>query len=177
MKFSDIKKITHPGYVCDHPLHMLSGAIKSYQEDTCPLDMEPDFQRVHVWTPEQQTKYVEFILRGGNSSKDIYLNCPGWMSSFKGPFQLVDGKQRLAACLGFLAGTVPIFGGLHIGDFTDKPFGLTLRFHINNLETRREVLQWYLDINSGGVAHTTDELNRVKELLEQEPIPAEEEQK
>ena len=171
MKFSNIQPMTRrPGYSCDHLLHMLPDAVRKYQEeDLCPLDMEPDFQRVHVWTPEQQTSYMEFILREGNSSKDIYLNCPGWMGSFEGPFELVDGKQRLAACLGFMAGTVPVFGGHRIGDFTDKPsMSVSLRFHINNLPTRRAVLQWYLDINSGGVVHTTDELDKVRVLLEQE---------
>jgi len=169
MKFSDIRQMTRPGYTCDHHLHMLPGAIRSYQEEElCPLDMDPDFQRVHVWSPEQQTRYMEFILQGGNSSRDLYFNCPGWMSSFKGPFQLVDGKQRLAACLGFMDGTVEVFGGKCIGDFSDKPFNPTIRFHINDLETRQEILQWYLDINSGGVVHTADELDRVRELLDLE---------
>ena len=169
MKFGEIKQISHPGYSCHHMLGMLPEAIRSYQEDSlCPLDMDPDFQRVHVWTPEQQTRYIEFILQGGNSSKDIYLNCPGWMGSFKGPFELVDGKQRLAACLGFMAGTVAVFGGHRRADFDDKPFSVNLCFHINNLKTRREVLQWYLDINSGGVIHTDDELDKVRALLERE---------
>lgn len=160
--------MSQPGYAVDHMLHMLPEAIRSYQDERPNLNMDPDFQRVHVWTPEQQTRYMEFILRGGNSSRGIYLNCPGWMGSFKGPFELVDGKQRLAACLGFMAGTVPVFGGHFVGDFDDKPFNPTLRFHINSLETRREVLQWYLDINSGGVIHTDGELGKVRQLLERE---------
>jgi len=167
MKFSDIKQMTRPGYACDHLLYMLPGAIRSYQEEN-GLDMNPDFQRVHVWTPEQQTRYMEFLLQGGNSSRDIYFNCPGWMGSFKGPFQLVDGKQRLAACVGFMDGTVEVFGGLRIEHFSDKPFNPRLRFHINTLETRQEILQWYLDINSGGVVHTADELRKVRELLDLE---------
>ncbi|KKN91231.1 hypothetical protein LCGC14_0220990 [marine sediment metagenome] len=169
MKLIDIPQMSRPGYATDHFLYMLPKTIKQYQEERlCPLNLEPDFQRVHVWTPEQQTRYMEFILRGGNSSKDFYFNCPGWQGSYDGPFELVDGKQRLAACLGFMNGTVPIFDGFYIGDFTDKPFNVLLRFHINNLKTRKEVLQWYLDINSGGVVHTADELDKVRELLEKE---------
>jgi len=170
MKFADIPQMSRPRYHYDHILHMLPNTIQEYQDETlCPLNMEPDFQRIHVWTPDQQTRYMEFILRGGNSSTDIYFNCPGWQGSYEGPFELVDGKQRLAACLGFMMGTVPIFGGLYIGDFTDKPnFSATLQFNINTLKTRREVLQWYLDINSGGVIHTTDELDKVRNLLEKE---------
>lgn len=169
MKFADIPQMSIANYAVDHFLHMLPKTIQNYQQEKlCPLNLNPDFQRIHVWTPEQQTRYMEFILRGGNSSKDFYFNCHGWQGSYDGPFELVDGKQRLKACLGFMFGIVPIFGGLYVSDFEDKPFDVTLRFHINNLKTRREVLQWYLDINSGGVVHTNDELDKVRNLLEKE---------
>lgn len=169
MKFVDIPQMSQPGYSAHHLLYMLPRTIRRYQEERiAPLNMDPDFQRVHVWTPEQQTRYMEFILRGGNSSKDFYFNCPGWQGSYDGPFELVDGKQRLAACLGFMTGTIPIFGGRYIADFADEPFNVMLCFHVNNLKTRREVLQWYLDINSGGIAHTSDELDKVRKLLDQE---------
>jgi hypothetical protein len=39
---------------------------------------------------------------------------------------------------------------------------------VNELKTRREVLQWYLDLNAGGVVHTTKEIERVRELLAKE---------
>lgn len=169
MKFADIPQMSRPGYCVDHFLYMLPRTMKNYQEERlAPLNMEPDFQRIHIWTPEQQSRYMEFILQGGNSSKDFYFNCPGWQNSYDGPFELVDGKQRLEACLGFMEGRIPIFGGFFIADFSDKPFNVNLRFHINNLKTRREVLQWYLDINSGGVVHTTNELDKVRELLKKE---------
>lgn len=169
MKFNDVPQMSDPGYSTHHCLHTLPKTIKQYKdEQICPLNLEPDFQRVHVWTPEQQTSYIEFLLRGGNSSKDLYFNCPGWKNDYRGPFEIVDGKQRLAACLGFMAGTIQVFGGLYVSDFTDKPRRIYLCFHVNNLKTRREVLQWYLDINAGGVVHTTDELDKVRKLLEME---------
>lgn len=172
MKFSDIPQMSRPGYSCDVSLDALHHSITRYQNSRLsPLNLEPDFQRMHVWTPDQQTRYVEFILRGGNSSKDLYFNCPGWMGSYKGPkgpFELVDGKQRLEACLGFLDGRVPVFGGLHFEDFEGNCSAVTLKFHINSLPTRGEVLQWYLDLNEGGVVHTTEELDGVKALLEAE---------
>jgi len=169
MKFANIPQMSLANYSVHHLLHMLPRTIRRYQEETlCPLNINPDFQRAHVWTPEQKIRYMEFILQGGTSAKDFYFNCCGWQKSYDGPFELVDGKQRLDACLGFMSGTVPVFGGLYITDFTDKPFDVHLSFHINNLKTRTEVLRWYLDINSGGVVHTNDELDKVRELLEKE---------
>ncbi len=38
-------------------------------------------------------------------------------------------------------------------------------FQVNDLLTREEVLQWYIDLNTGGTDHTDEEINRVKEML------------
>jgi len=43
-----------------------------------------------------------------------------------------------------------------------------LKFNVNDLQTRGEVLQWYIEMNSGGVVHSDEEIKRVKKLLEQE---------
>jgi hypothetical protein len=41
----------------------------------------------------------------------------------------------------------------------------TLIIHVNNLKTEKEVLQWYIDMNAGGTPHTTEEIDRVKKLI------------
>lgn len=54
-------------------------------------------------------------------------------------------------------------------DFEDKiPRDIDLKLNINNLQTRREVLQWYIELNSEGTIHTDAEIDRVKELLRKE---------
>lgn len=137
------------------------------------LDLDPDFQRAHVWTEEKQIHYVEFVLRGGRSSRDIFLNCASWNGrngwKEEQPIELVDGKQRLEAVRRFLRDEIPAFGSLR-SEYTDKIriSGPSLRFHINDLQTRREVLQWYLDLNSGGVVHTSEEIEKVKAILKLE---------
>ena len=133
------------------------------------FDMDPDFQRGHVWTEEQQIRYVEFVLKGGKSSRVIYWNCGGWMNSFKGPMVLVDGKQRLSAVLRFLGNELRVFGHLR-NEYTDKMRMTHVDFlmNVNDLSTRTEVLQWYLDLNTGGVVHTSDEIDRVRKLLDTE---------
>ena len=81
------------------------------EREVAPLNIDPEFQRAHVWRPEQQSAYVEYILRGGISGREIYFNCIGWNSDYRGPFVLVDGKQRLEAVRSFLRDEVPVFGG------------------------------------------------------------------
>lgn len=68
---------------------------------------------------------------------------------------------------------LPIFGGSLFSDFTDKLRITTgdFLFCVNDLETRAEVLQWYLDLNTGGVVHTSEEIEKVKALLAKEGKP------
>jgi hypothetical protein len=131
------------------------------------LDLNPDFQRAHVWTPEQQTSYVEYILRGGTSGKELYFNCPDYTGgSTVGPYVIVDGKQRLEAVRQFMRGEIPAFG-YYRSDYSDSPNMPTARFswNIAGLKTRKEVLEWYLNFNSGGTIHTEQELQKVRDLL------------
>ncbi len=169
-RFQDIPKFTRTaGYSVDvvwsHLEQFLEEEIKTNQ-----LDLDPDFQRGHVWTPEQQSRYVEYILRGGKSSRDIQTNCPGWQAGRVGNYVLVDGKQRVQAARAFLQNQVTVFGGYRFRDFTDtlNLLGPGFRWHVNDLESRAEVLQWYLDLNTGGVIHTSEEIQRVRVLLAEE---------
>jgi hypothetical protein len=169
-KFQDIPQFTRTAsYAVDIPWSFLEDSLRRYLDEG--LNLDPDFQRAHVWTEEQQVRYVEFRLRGGRSGHDIFTNCPGWNYGERGSeFVLVDGKQRLEAARKFLRNELRIFGGNLFKDYGDRLPMMEARFrwHVNDLDTRAEVLQWYLDLNTGGVVHTQDELDRVRELLEAE---------
>lgn len=165
-KFQDIPQFISGG---SYSVNVGWTYIESWLANVPEADLDPDFQRGHVWTQDKQVKYVEFILRGGKSSRDIYWNHPGWMRDFKGEMVLVDGKQRLEAVRAFLRDEFEVFGSKY-SEYTDRirQISTDFIFHVNDLRTRAEVLQWYLDLNSGGVVHTDDELNRVRELLAKE---------
>ncbi|NCI19748.1 DUF262 domain-containing protein [Clostridium botulinum] len=174
MKFSDINPFTKDGdYEVNIGLKYLESTLKDYEEDY-GLELNPDFQRGAVWTEEQQVAYVEFFLRGGKTARVIYFNCPSFdrnTSENNSPMVCVDGLQRLTALRKFLNNELKVFGS-YLNDFEDKEIMLRsigqLRFNVNNLKTRKEVLQWYLDFNTGGTVHSQEEINRVKELLENE---------
>lgn len=169
MKFADIIPYTRcAGYKVNVDLRYLPDHYLHYVQDY-GLDVNPDFQRGNVWTVTQKARFVEHALRGGQSGRDIYLNCPEWNDLVETrSCVLVDGKQRLDAVLGFLDNEFPVFSGAYFRDFTDRLSltGFTFNWHVNDLQTREEVLQWYLDLNSGGTVHTDDELTRVRGLLE-----------
>ena len=134
--------------------------------------MEPDFQRSHVWTEAQQIAFIEYGLMGGESGMLITTNCPGWMGDFRGPYELVDGLQRITAVRRFLHDEIPAFGH-RLSEYKDQLAISHARFEwrVFDLPNRAEVLRLYLLINSGGVVHSPEEIARVRALLEKELKP------
>ncbi len=165
MRFRDIKTFPRCPYRVDVSWIGLESHIEP-ERMGLTLDLDPDFQRAHVWTSAQQTAYVEYILQGGTSGCELYFNCAGWQKDWRGPYVIVDGKQRLEAVRRFMRGEIPAFGALR-PEYADEPDMLIARFswNIAALETRAEVLEWYLNFNAGGTVHTQDELDRVRRLL------------
>jgi hypothetical protein len=168
-KFADIPQMTRDGYYQVNVGwdYLEDWIAHNRDKPSVGFEMDPDFQRGHVWTEQQQIRYVEFMLRGGKSSRVIYWNCKGWMHTFEGPMVLVDGKQRISAVLRFLGNEILAFGHKR-EEYTDR-LGLChcdFLMNVNNLKTRAEVLQWYIDLNAGGVAHTNEEINKVRRLLD-----------
>jgi hypothetical protein len=174
LRFRDVPKFTRAAsYACDVSWHFLPDHYARYVREY-GLDVDPPFQRGYVWTQQQKIRYCEFILRGGATGRDLYLNCPGWNNTVTlgprtgqlGYVCLVDGKQRLDAVLGFLADEMPVFGHLR-SEYSDEPDIIDARFHwhVNDLQTWPEVLQWYIDLNAGGTVHSDEEIHRVREMI------------
>lgn len=172
-RFRDIPPFVRDGaYEVDIPFDSILEWIERGQTEQPPmsrLDIDPDFQRVHVWKPKQQTAWLEYWLRGGRTGRVIYFNHPGWMRGYQGDFVLVDGKQRLEAVRAFQHNEIKVFGS-HFKEYTDKCSftQATLKFNVNTLKTRREVLSWYIQFNAGGTPHTRKEIDRVIELYKAE---------
>ena len=168
-RFKDIPQFTSDGcYQVNYPLTSLVKYIEEEIRDA-GLQLNPEFQRGHVWTEEQQIAYIEFILRGGKPARTIYFNMPGWNGSIPSTqyddFVCVDGLQRITAVLKFMNNEIKIFGSYY-KEFEDHiPLNAELLFNVNNLQTEKEVLQWYVDMNSGGTPHTSDEIARVKKMI------------
>ena len=167
MKYSDIEKFTKNGnYRVNIAWSQLEHALHRYlNEHISPLNLNPEYQRGHVWTEEQKIAYVEFKLKDGQGSDIIYLNCPGWMIDFRGPFELVDGKQRIQAVLDFLNNKIKVFG-CYYSEFKGRiPSHADFVFIVNDLTKKSDVLNWYIQINTGGTPHTDEEINKVKSML------------
>lgn len=164
MKYTEIPKFTDSGsYTIDIEWSDLQSWIGS--KKGTPLDLDPDYQREYVWTEDQEIAYVEYILKGGISGKIIYLNCPSWMKSFNHPLEVVDGKQRLTSVLKFLNNKITAFGIYRKEYEGIIPSHCYFTIKINKLKRRYEILNWYLELNTGGTVHTQEELGRVRNMM------------
>ena len=173
MKFSDIPQFTKNGnWECDFGLKEFVRQIEEWEAED-KLNLQPDFQREHVWTREQQIAFIEYLLKGGKSGRTIYLNNPTWNSqndnlNYK-DFVCVDGLQRTTAIRKFINNEIKVFG-YYFKEYEDKPRITVskMKVNVNDLQTKKEVLNWYLEMNSGGTPHTEEELNKVKKMLDEE---------
>ena len=99
--FKAIPQFTRAGsYAVDIPLDRVPKWVANEQEDP-GLVLTPEFQRGHVWTKKQQVAYLEFLLRGGRTGRDLYFNYPSQHVQVPdgayNDYVCVDGLQRLTA--------------------------------------------------------------------------------
>lgn len=167
-RFQDIPLLPRAHYEVDVDWHFLEGFIQSaIKEDG--LNLDPDFQRAHVWTPQQQQDYVEYVMQGGEVGKNLTFNAKGWGYDLEiGSYEIVDGKQRLEAVRSWLRDGFKAHG-YYRSEFTDRMrLHMGFKWRVCSLNTREEILQLYLNINAGGTPHTQAELDRVRIMLAHE---------
>lgn len=138
--------------------------------------LNPDFQRGHVWDTARQIAYVENYLRG-NAPALFRFNSPainGSTREAKGDlhpydFVCIDGLQRITALTAFAQGELPVFGGLTATDLKGTLFdplrlNLTTSIEVFDFAWKEDLLSYYIALNSGGVVHAPEEIDRVKAL-------------
>lgn len=163
-------------YECDFDWTRFQWALDGYERDYGGLELNPDFQRGHVWTQQQKQHFIENVLRGVVSSSGflVQFNCPNWESDdFVGDLptgmQCIDGLQRISAVMDFLSGAVRPFG-LTVEDLSGTYFSIKSRYRfrvaMHNFSYRADLLQHYLDLNAGGTPHSAEEIERVRGLRE-----------
>lgn len=175
-----VRPLPTPAYTVDWHVGLLEKTLADLERDMLDgngsFELEPDFQRGHVWTGAQRVAFVESLIRKTAPAR-LLFNCPGWSRSTDGSgdiadntFQCIDGLQRLTAVRKFMAGEFTVFGGYSVAALKGSPFDLSryrLQMAVYEFNTRAELLQFYLDLNAGGTVHALAELERVRGLLEQ----------
>lgn len=184
VKGIDLKALIRPvkdsAWTADFPWGSFHEWLGNLAADFGGIELNPDFQRGHVWTPEQQTRYVEAAMRNllPPSAKSVQFNCANWHDAPMTPKDLprgllcLDGLQRISAVDAWIAGEIKPFG-LPMEVYEDSDWqvtrGMNLKFRfqvaIYDYPSRAEVLQHYIDFNAGGTPHSPEEIARIREML------------
>lgn len=138
------------------------------------VDLDPDYQRGYVWTLKQKKEFVGSVLQSCQSIPIFWFN---WKESqLHGPSEVVDGKQRINAILGWIRGDYEavcpcgeVFHSSDIDEIGRRNLDMmtTLKMHFVQLD-RLGVLRFYLSLNSGGTVHKKKDLTKVQRLIEEE---------
>jgi len=97
--------------------------------------------------------FIESVLKGGaKNARVIYLNNPNWKHSDRTykDFVCVDGLQRYTAIKRFINNEIKVFGYYYNEYEDDLRMKYDMKINVNDLPTRKDVLQWYLQMNTGG---------------------------
>lgn len=162
-------------WAADFRWDSLERALTDLGEEYGGLELNPDFQRGHVWTPEQQTHFIENCLRGvvPDSGKFVQFNSPEFgdeddpEADLPRSLQCVDGLQRLTAIMEYVKGNIKPFGftAEQLLPTAYSPRRMFLKIGIHAFTRRAQLLTHYLDINAGGTPHSAEEIERVRGLL------------
>lgn len=163
-------------YEVDIQLNRIEGFLENQEQDMASMggcvELEPDFQRGHVWTQDQRTKYMESVFRG-TAPVRILFNCPNWEDRGESgdiphhTFQCIDGLQRLTAIRAFLRGEFKVFGAYAATDLEKTAFDCYryfMKMCVFGFANRADLLSFYCDLNGGGTVHPESELARVRAL-------------
>lgn len=148
---------------------------KDFEGESEPFNLDPDYQRPHVWTNKQQSLFVGYLLEG-NAAPTIVINRDLDPNHYPPNVdELVDGKQRLMACYRFIVDEIPaeLSDGREVwlkdADATERRQILGISGPYMNIVyvslSRPEVLKLYLRLNRGGTVHTDSEIQHVRNLL------------
>lgn len=154
-------------YGTDVPIRSVIDTLEQFQ-----VNLDPDYQRDHVWSADQQSEYVGALIECPEGKNPIILNDVN-MDGSKRPSDVIDGKQRIAAMVAWLRGEIkavcPCGESFLYDDLDDidrRCVGMTTTLRWNWMRLDREgVLRYYIALNTGGSVHTDEEINRVRELL------------
>ena len=178
LEASDIRDLMYPpsGYSVTIEFSYLESQIE--RNLRYGLDLNPEFQRQHVWTEAQRVAYLEHILTGGETGKDILLGDTGEPGiDGKSPnFVIIDGRNRLAAIRAFVAGEIRVFAGRggraegwkwdELGISLRRSHIASVRWSIVRASSLSNLVALYLKFNEGGTPHAAADLDRARAIRE-----------
>lgn len=134
------------------------------------VDLNPSYQREHVWSLEDKVSLIDSIMKNIDIGKFVFIHREFKESKEKGTglFEILDGKQRLTALCEFFEDRFTYkgktFSQLHPYDknqIIDYNVSVA-ELHIDSEEKRIEI---FIKLNTAGRVMDKDHLEKVKKML------------
>lgn len=138
------------------------------------MTLDPIYQRGHVWDLSQQMAYMAYLLEGGTAPLVYIRELPSPASRGLPYLEVVDGKQRITALYLWWTGHIParlssgeLVWAEHMDIVERRTLDRALALRVNFVQgTNRDIMWIYLKLNTGGVVHSPEEIERVQKLME-----------
>lgn len=145
--------------------------VNRYYEDG--IDVEPEYQREHVWELEDKQKLINSIFTGMDIGKFVISFNSSVLSSEDGfMYEIIDGKQRLTAIIEYYEDKFEC-NGVKFSDLSimDKKGFMSTTIDIAETEdlSEKKKREYFLAINDMGKPVDKSHIEKVrKEYLEME---------
>lgn len=174
-----INPVRNPAKTGNHRIKYIDRFVREL-EDEAVLNLNPEFQRGITWTEDQQTKFMESVLRGFSSHETniIRLNDPtlakmhnnyhSELSDLPRETICIDGLQRFTAMQRYMHKELKPFG-LSFDEIESTYYGVLaqgLNFTVAwyDFQFEADVIEFYEALNWGGTPHSESEKNRIQPI-------------
>jgi hypothetical protein len=134
-------------------------------------DLQPDFQRSKVWSPDKESKLLDTIYKGWDIPK-VYLNVVDEEN-----FEVIDGQQRLTAIFKFYDDKLALPNDINqIGGLTYQQLDDRIKDKFDDYEidlvlihdaTEEEIRDLFLRLQLGVPTNTAEKLNAISGKMTQ----------
>lgn len=166
MRYDSITKIESKGKINEGiGLSKVKEQVELYKE-RYGLDLEEGIWKDKgYWSIERSRRYIEYKLRRGENGGDIYFNMIRHESGAS--LMCIDGRMRLIAIMNYLSNGYTAFGH-YWREFSEEDMKrieeeVRFTFHIGEKTNRKEIINWYIDLNYANFSD--EEIDKVSNLL------------
>lgn len=163
-----------------HPQEINSSI--SFFADNCHIDFDVylptkgfNLQRDYVWTIEQKRELIWSVLMNRHIPRMAMINVYSEKDKSDGTYQVIDGKQRLSAMIGFYKGEFDLIIDDKSYFYVDLPLdyqrviaGFMFPYYIVNEDYGQTIhdddkINWFRYINFAGTQQDSEHLKRLQE--------------
>lgn len=134
------------------------------------VNMNPEYQRDLVWTETQEQALLDSIYNNIEIGKFAFIHLD-YNANDPTSYEILDGKQRLNTLIKFNEGRIK-YKGLTIFEMNTIDRYHFYHYPISFGElynaTKKQVYEYFLKLNTGGVTVPEAHLNKVRELYQSE---------